>query len=52
MQAVSGDCASAPWRMKQAVWEKAKWGEMVAPWIVGNSRIAQLTRHLPPADGL
>ena len=30
----------------------AKWGEMVAPWIMGSSRIAQLTRHLPPADGL
>lgn len=52
IQAVGCDCVSGPWRTKQVVWERAKWGEVGALRIVEKSRIAQLTRHLPWADGI
>ena len=31
---------------------ESKAGEVVALWMVEKSRIAQLTRHSPPADGI
>lgn len=51
VQAVSGDCVSAPWKAAGDVGE-SKVGRDGVPWIMGSSRIAQLTRHLPPANGL
>lgn len=50
--AVGCDCVSGLWSTKRAVWERAKWGEVVAPRIMEKLRIALLTRHLPSADGL
>ena len=52
VQAVGGDYASGPWMNEASGVGESKVGKMVAPRIMGNSRIAQLTRHLPPADGL
>lgn len=37
---------------EEAVWGSLSWESCVGPWAVKKSRIAQLTRHLPLADGI